>query len=226
MKKPSQRTWIIVGLSAAAVIAAGAFALSQLPAPTAGLAGADSSASHSSSPSSSSSTSGSTSKQGSNAPSTPGARSTPPAAGKRYTTEVMPAKPAAKPALPQSTALPYPVSAPLPKSSSAKGELVDGYPSKVLPQAPGSSVTASSVASQSGHLQVTLTATSKQQVTDLISFYRSALSKYGMYDSAAPALSGSTSVVFERDGNAVTLTVTPSDGGTTYALYGAFTAKG
>lgn len=224
MKRPSQRTWVILGLSAAAVIAAGAFAISQAPAPsqTPVAVGSSPSASHSNA-----AKTGSGSAPGSaGSTDAPKASATPPAATKRYTTEVLPAAPATSPALPATTPLPFPVSAPLPKSAAAVGALATGYPASVLPQAPGSTIKTSSIASQSNHLQVTLTAGSTQQVTDIVTFYRGILAKYGMYDSAAPALAGSTSALFVRGGNSVTLTVTPATGGTTYALYAAFTAAG
>ena len=228
MRRPSQRTWIIAGLSAAAVIAAGAFVLSQLPAPVARTA-AD--APHSSSAPNATPSTGATTPAGSGgAEASPGdgptSRSTPPAAGKRFTTEVIPANPAPTPALPASKPLPYPVRAPLPASASAIGKLVAGYPQAVLPQAPGSDVATSSVAAQAGHLQVTLEAKTAQGVTDVVAFYRQTLAKYGMYDSPAPAIDGSTSVAFSRDGNSVTLTATPGDSGTSYVLFGAFTTAG
>ncbi|QNE36683.1 hypothetical protein [Leifsonia shinshuensis] len=222
MRRPSQRTWIILGLSAAVVIAAGAFVISQAPvqAPTTA-AGSSPTASHSTPATGSGSKPGSTGSTD-----TPLAPVTPPAVTKRYTTEVLPAAPATSPALPPTTPLPYPVSAPLPKSAAAVGALAAGYPTSVLPQAPGSTIKTSSIASQSNHLQVTLTAGSTQQVTDVVAFYRGILAKYGMYDSAAPALAGSTSALFVRGGNSVTLTVTPATSGTTYALFAAFTAAG
>jgi hypothetical protein len=126
--------------------------------------------------------------------------------------------------LPPSTALPYPVSAPLPKTASASGKLVAGYPSAALPTVPGTDIRDSSVASQAGHLQVTLTGTTAQQVTDIVAFYRSALAKYGMYDAPGAAVAGSTSIVFSRDGNSVTVTAKPAKGGATYVVYGTFTA--
>lgn len=229
MKKPSQRTWIFSGLAAAALIAAGAFALSQLPAPVARTA-SDTVPSHSSAGPTAGGSGGSANADGDKAapgaPATPGGGNTPPAAGKRYTTEVEPAAPAPTPALPHSTALPYPVSAPLPKTASASGKLVAGYPAKVIPQVPGSKVGTSSVASEDSHLQVTLDASTDQKVNDIVAFYRSKLAAYGMYDAAAPAVAGATSVQFARDGNSVTLTVTPGAKGTSYVLFGAFTTKG
>ncbi|GIT79661.1 hypothetical protein LLS1_13300 [Leifsonia sp. LS1] len=220
----SRRTWIISGLAAAAVLAAGAITLSLLPGaagrPAAVQPAADSASSPSSSPSSATPSGGATARPA------PSAKNTPPAAGKRFTTEVIPADPAASPALPPSTPIPYPVSAPLPKSASATGGIVEGFPDILVPQLQGSKVSTSSVASDSPNLQVSLTGTTSGSVTDVVEFYRQALAKVGMYDTAAPALGGATAVTYSRDGNAVTLTATPGDSGTSYALYGTFTAKG
>lgn len=230
MKRSSQRTWIIAGLSAAAVIAVVAFALSQVPVgSTAPVASGPSHSSHTSSPSSAAKQAGGSDpggQSGSGEQKSGAAPATPPAASKRYTTEVIPAGPATAPALPPSTALPHPITAPLPASASAVGKLVAGYPTAVLPQAPASTILTSSVAAQGDHLQVTLSATSTQGVTDILAFYRSALAKYGMYDTAAPALSGSTSLLFTRGADSVTLTASTGKSGTTYTLYAAFTAQG
>jgi hypothetical protein len=62
-------------------------------------------------------------------------------------------------------------------------------------------------------------------VTEVLAFYRTALAKYGMYDTAAPALGGATALIFRRGTNSVTLTASPVTGGTKYIIYGAFTAK-
>lgn len=221
----SRRTWIVSGLAAAVVLAAGAVTLSLLPGPggqpSAVKPVADSGTSTSTSPSPRASAS-----TGDGSGAVPSAPSSPPAAGKRFTTEVIPADPAAAPALPPSTPVPYPVSAPLPKTASATGGIVEGFPTAVIPPVPGAKVTTSSVASDSPKLQVSLTGTTTGSVTDVVGFYRQALAKFGMYDTAAPALGGATAVTYSRDGNAVTLTATPVDSGTSFALFGTFTTAG
>ncbi|MFF2053428.1 hypothetical protein ACFVU2_17640 [Leifsonia sp. NPDC058194] len=225
--KLSRRTWIVSGLAAAVVLAAGAVTLSLLPgpagSPTAGAPAAGSSSSPSPSATTSAPAAGAPAAPAAPAPT---AQSSPPAAGKRFTTEVIPADPQATPALPPSTPIPYPVSAPLPKTASATGGIVEGFPTTVLPQLPGSKVKTTSVASDSPNLQVSLTGTTDGSVTDVVGFYRQALAKFGMYDAAAPALDGATAVTYSRDGNAVTLTATPNQSGTSFALFGTFTAKG
>lgn len=221
--RPSQRVWIIAGLSAAVLIAVGAFVLTQLPAPESGTAGSRPVADTSARPS----TSSGTPAPAPHATDAPGsATSAPsPTAGKRYSTEVMPANPQATPALPPSTPLPYPVSGPLPASASASGRLVAGFPAAVLPQAPDSRIASSSIATQAPRLQVALEAHTGQGVAELLAFYRTALAQYGMYDSPAPAAAGSTAVTFSRDGDSVTVTATPETTGTSYVIYGAFTAR-
>jgi hypothetical protein len=215
------RTWIIAGLAAAALIIAGAVTVDHLPGRSA--------AEGPTSGSSPSSTSSSPSSNAPGAPTTASPVPTPdgdesgPPQSKRFTTEVVPG--AAGKGLPKSTALPEPVSNPLPKSASAVGSLATGYPSALLPAAPHSSITTSSVASQGAHLQVALTAKSSLAITEVLAFYRTALAKYGMYDSSAPALNGATALTFKRGTNSVTVSTTPVTGGTKYVIYGAFTAK-
>jgi hypothetical protein len=220
------RTWIIAGLAAAAVIVAGAVTVDNLPGRSTAEGSNSTSSTHSStapSPSSKAPSTPGAPTTGSPAP-TPGGDPSGPPQSKRFTTEVIHGAGAGK-GLPKSTALPEPVSNPLPKTASATGSLAAGYPSKVLPVATASSIGTSSVATQGQHVQVTLTATSSMPVTEVLAFYRTALAKYGMYDTAAPALGGATALTFRRGTNSVTLTASPVTGGTKYIIYGAFTAK-
>ena len=231
MKTSAHTTWIIAGLGAAVVIAAGGFAISQLPPPDSSARAGSSavSPSHGGANGSGGSSSGageSGGSAGSGSNSGGGGGSPvhmPPTAGKRYTTEVIPPKPTSAPALPPSTGLPRPVAAPLPATASATGKLVAGFPAAALPAAPGSTISSSSVASQGEHLQVSLVAKSSRAAIDIVAFYRAALAAYGMYDMPAPAVAGSTAVAFSRGGDSVTVTATPGTGGTSYVVYGTFT---
>ena len=231
MKKPSQGTWIIAGLSAAFVIAVGGFVITQLPVPHSGTAadspqGASATQSAGSGPAGPAASPSARPGGGSSSRTGGGPENPPPTAGKRYTTEVIPAAPATPHALPPSTVAPRLVSGALPTSASATGALAAGFPGKELPPAPGSKITSSSVATQGSHLQLTLVAKAPQGVTDIVAFYRTALAKYGMYDTADPAVAGSTAVAFTRGADSVTVTATPGSGGTSYVLYGAFSAAG
>lgn len=215
--------WILGGLSAALVIAIGGFVLTQLT-----VSGSDTAAApgRTTSPQTTNPAPAPTATTAPPSTATPDAGSqTPSADGKRYSSEVLPpSSPGTTTGLPASKPIPDPVSAPLPKTASATGSLAKGYPKDVLPVAPGSKVGASAVASQDTHLQVTLNAKSSSGVTDVVDFYRGVLARYGMYDVPAPALDGDTAVAFTRAGNSVTLTVSPIAGGTTYVLFGTFTA--
>lgn len=229
MKKPQYGFWIVAGLSAALVIGVGGFLITQLPPPVSTAADSPQTAaghaSASPSPTGASGGSGGSGASAGSARSGGGPVNPPPTAGKRYTTEVIPAKPTTAPALPPTTGLPRLIAAPLPATASATGKLVAGFPG-ALPPAPGSTITSSSVASQGGHLQLTLVATAGRAASDIVAFYRAALAKYGMYDAPVPAAAGRTVVAFARGADSVTVTATPGSGGTSYVLYGAFSAAG
>ncbi|MFF1879663.1 hypothetical protein [Leifsonia sp. NPDC058230] len=214
---------IMGGLTAALVIAVGGFVLTQLPVGGATTASGPSSSSSTPTQKASPPPSAATADPGTGAPPTDAA--IPPADGKRFTTEVQPPGEATQ-GLPASKVLPELVSAPLPESASAVGALAKGYPAKALPAAPGSKIRNSSVASDKTHLQVTLTAKTDAEVTEVVAFYRTALANYGMYDTPSPALNGATAVSFSRGANSVTVTATPGSGGTTYVVFGTFTVKG
>lgn len=126
--------------------------------------------------------------------------------------------------LPPSEPLPDPVSLPFPDTASATGKLVKGFPTRTIPQAPDSTIENSSVAAEGGRLQVTLSAESSLDVADVLDFYRTELAKVGMYDTPAPALSGTSALMFARGDHTVTLSATAVKGGCRYAILGTFTA--
>jgi hypothetical protein len=109
---------------------------------------------------------------------------------------------------------------PLPKPASAIGKLVAGFPS-VIPLAQGSTIADSSVSSSDGILQATLVAKTSLSASAVIALYQSELAKVSLQGAALPAIGGSTAFGFARDGNSITLTVTPSSsGGSTYSVLG------
>ncbi len=209
---------MIAGLAAAAVIVAGAVVVNQLPGRTTADGAPPTSSANQSTLSASRGPGTPNSSPGATGPDAPGSSQS-----KRFTTEVVPGTGAAG-KLPKSTPVPNPVSGPLPPTASAVGSVAKGYPNDVMPAAPKSSISATSVSSQGKRLQASLTATTTLAVIDILAFYRTTLAKYGMYDTAAPALDGSTALTFTRGGNSVTLTATPVAGGSTYVVYGTFAA--
>lgn len=126
--------------------------------------------------------------------------------------------------LPDSQPLAALVTLPLPDTSHAVGSIVDGFPTRVIPAAPHSSVATSSVAAEGSRLQAALTAKTSLTVVEVLDFYRSSLAKLGLYDTPAPALDGSMALSFNRGDNTITLSATAVDGGCRYVVFGTFTA--
>jgi hypothetical protein len=146
--------------------------------------------------------------------------------GERTSSEVLPAPKDKSPlGLPPSPPLAPLVTSPLPKSASAAGSLVAGFPSAVIPLHPDTTVETSSVASAENRLQVTLTATTSATTEAVLEFYRVSLAANNLVDSVAPAAAGSTALLFARGADTILLTVTPTgSGGSTVSVFGAFTA--
>ncbi len=126
--------------------------------------------------------------------------------------------------LPDSQPLAALVTLPLPDTSHAVGSIVDGFPTRVIPAAPHSSVATSSVAAEGSRLQAALTAKTSLTVVEVLDFYRSSLAKLGLYDTPAPALDGSMALSFNRGDNTITLSATAVEGGCRYVVFGTFTA--
>ena len=128
-------------------------------------------------------------------------------------------------ALPPAAPLPVLFSEPMPKSASAVGKLVVGFPA-VIPVAQGSKIADSSVSSSANMLQATLTAKTSLLPKAVIDFYQSEFAKVSLPGAPLPAVGGSTAFDFARDGNSITLTVTPSSsGGSTYSVLGVLRAS-
>jgi hypothetical protein len=148
------------------------------------------------------------------------------AADERTSSEVLPAPDEKSPiGLPPSPPLPGLVTAPLPPTATATGTLVAGFPASVIPLNPGTTVQSSSVASAEDRLQATLAATTSSTSDAVLEFYRVAFAAQSLVDSVAPAAGESVALLFSRGADTILLTVTPTDsGGSTYSVFGAFTA--
>lgn len=113
---------------------------------------------------------------------------------------------------PEASAKPKPlVSKPLPATASARGSIVAGFPA-VIPKAPKSTVAFSSVATQGTRMQVGLDATSGISPADVLSYYRTTFTRLGLVATSAPAVTGSTALVFVRGANGITVTVSDAPG--------------
>lgn len=117
------------------------------------------------------------------------------------------------------------IGSPVPESGFATGEFVEGFPEEALPLAPGSELTSSSLAVEGNRVQAGLIATSTGTAGDLLDFYRSVFTALQLTEREADAVPGSTALVFERDANAITLTMTERDGVVDYTLAGILVAE-
>lgn len=126
---------------------------------------------------------------------------------------------------PDSSSLPALVTLPLPDTSSAVGSVVAGFPDRVLPAAPQSSITSSSVAAEGSRLQAALSAETPLTAPEVLEFYRAALTELGLTAAPVPAVDGSSALVFSRGLNTITITATPVDSGSQYLVFGIFSAE-
>lgn len=117
------------------------------------------------------------------------------------------------------------VSAPLPATASARGSIVKGFPA-VIPQAPESTITFSSVATEGDRMQMGLEATTSVSADGVLSYYRTVFEPLGLVAAPAPAVEGSAALSFVRGGNGITVTVSTSAGSARahYIVTGIFIA--
>lgn len=116
------------------------------------------------------------------------------------------------PPLPMPTPL---ITAPLPETASARGSLVDGFPSTVAGPAPGADILDSSIASADTVMQVTLTARTDATHDEVIAHYRSTWSALGLSDAG-----GDAPLSYSDQFSSATLSFTPGSGtGTVYVVF-------
>ncbi|WP_194409700.1 hypothetical protein [Microbacterium cremeum] len=111
------------------------------------------------------------------------------------------------------------VSAPLPDSGSASGELVDGFPTGVMAPAPPSEVLQSSIATEGDTMQVTLQARTDATPDEVSQHYRAVWSGLGL---AATGSSDGADTSYSDALSSLTLAFTSSGTGTVYTVYGVF----
>ena len=212
-----RRRLVAVISVAAVVLVAGALIIQQSSTPPAPAATSESDggSSASSTPAADSPTPGSTAAlPGSSSTARPGESTE-----ARATEPDTPAGPA--PAAP----VPALVTLPLPDTSSAVGSVVAGFPDRVLPAAPQSSIASSSVAAEGSRLQAALAATTPLPAQEVLDFYSTTLTGLGLVGAPVPAPDGSSALVFTRGVNTVTLTATPVADGSEYTVFGIFSAE-
>lgn len=115
------------------------------------------------------------------------------------------------------------VSAPLPGSGTASGQLVDGFPENAMAPAPASAVLLSSIATEGDTMQVTLRARTDATPEEVSRHYRVLWSGLGLADVGASGAAGAS----YGDGlSSLSLAFSASAGtGTVYTVYGVFRTK-
>jgi len=116
------------------------------------------------------------------------------------------------------------VSRPLPRSASASGRLVAGYPTAAMPTARHSRIDTSSVSSSDSRVQVALVATTDRTAATVLRFYRLHLAGLGFTERPTTAVGGSEAAAFRRGSDVATVTVTPTRTGTSYSVFGTLHA--
>lgn len=118
------------------------------------------------------------------------------------------------------------VPSPMPRSASATGRLVTGFPELLRPPA-RSSVVSSSLAAAAPRLQVALVGATPQGPEAVLGTYRARLTRQGLRERAAPpSVAGSEAVAFARGPSSVTVTVRREGARTTYTVFGVLHVDG
>ena len=115
---------------------------------------------------------------------------------------------------------------PMPASASARGELVEGFPSEIVPVLDGVTVVSSSVSSQGDRLQLGLQGSSSQSPEEITARYVEAMATRSFQPSSAAALQGSTATQFTRGSDGLVLTVRARVGGGTELTLAGTLVKG
>ncbi|POH66772.1 MULTISPECIES: hypothetical protein [Cryobacterium] len=145
--------------------------------------------------------------------------------GPRTSTEVLPPG-QVDVTLPPSKPRSALVSLPLPPTVNSLGDVVDGFPTDVMPGIPNSLVGNSSVATQGDRLQSAFKARTTLGTDDVLAFYRHHFAPLGLLETPVTTTERGTTLSFARDDDSVTLSVTAVAGGSSYVLFGVFTAQG
>ncbi|TFC92825.1 hypothetical protein [Cryobacterium sp. TMT4-31] len=146
-------------------------------------------------------------------------------AGPRTSTEVLPPG-QVDVTLPPSKPRSALVSLPLPPTVNSLGDVVHGFPTDVMPGIPNSLVDNSSVATQGDRLQAAFKARTTLGTDDVLRFYRHHFAPLGLLETPVTTTERGTTLSFARDDDSVTLSVTAVAGGSSYVLFGVFTAQG
>lgn len=109
------------------------------------------------------------------------------------------------------------------KPAAARGRLVAGYPARLLPRAPRSTVVSSSVAPTTGRVQVALVGHRSTSPSSVLLFYRATLGRSGFREVPTQAVGGADAAAFRRGDERVVVTIDPAPA-RTYSVYATLVA--
>lgn len=116
------------------------------------------------------------------------------------------------------------VSAPLPKTASAKAKLVSGFPSSVIPIPTGTKIVSSAISTQGDRMQVTLVGTSTATPGDVQAYFQTALTELGLTASVTPSAEGTVATTYSRGEDRIVVSTTADAAGTQLSVFALFTA--
>lgn len=138
-------------------------------------------------------------------------------------TEVLP--PTATPTTPHLGVDPTPLfTEPLPKTASATGKLVAGFPTKVISVPSGTKIVSSSISTQGDRMQLSLVGTSPASVGDVQSYFQGTFSTLGLTAAVTPSAPGTVATTYSRGSDRITVTTAAGSDGTQLTVFGLFTA--
>jgi hypothetical protein len=115
----------------------------------------------------------------------------------------------------------------LPKSGTAKGSLVDGWPGSVVAMPAGTTVGSTSISTSGNVLQLTADGIVGTSQEDVLAAFRQSLVPQGFWSEDAPAPDGAVAARFVRGTDIVTVSVSVTGTGISrFQLLGSLHAAG
>lgn len=121
--------------------------------------------------------------------------------------EVLPPVTATPTGLPVPSAPAPLITGPLPKSATAKGSLVEGWPSSVVTMPAGTTVGSTSISTSGNVLQLTADGVVGTSQEEVLGAFRQSLVGQGFWSEDAPAPDGAVAARFVRGTDTVTVSV-------------------
>jgi len=113
------------------------------------------------------------------------------------------------------------VKAPLPKSGTKDGDLVQGFPTEIMGPLTGSDVVSTAIASQGDTMQVTLVARTDASEDEIRAHYEKQWASLGLREDASSTENTSYVGAYES----LSLAVTTTGTGVQYSIFGVFRAE-